>query len=160
VPTFEVDYVRWYVPGSSSQPVANGTYKVIARHSGKGLDGNGTANGSNVQQWSYWGGGNQKWILNHLGSSQYTIRGEYSWRVLDVASASTADGGNVHLWDYVGANNQKWTIAATSGGYYKVTAVHSGKALDVSGVSTADGANVHQWNYVGGNNQQWAFQAP
>jgi mannan endo-1,4-beta-mannosidase len=145
---------------NSSAPIADGTYKIVARHSGKAVDAAGTANGANVHQWSYWGGNNQKWTLTHLGSSQYRITGVQSGRVLDVAGASSADGANIALWDWVSANEQKFTIAATSGGYYSVRAVHSGKAMDVSGVSTADGANIHQWTYVGGNNQQWAFQAP
>lgn len=160
VPTFEVDYVRWYVPSSGGQPVANGTYKVLARHSGKALDAAGTGNGANVHQWSYHGGNNQRWTLTHLGSNQYRFIGVQSGRSLDVDNASTADGANIALWDWVNAAEQKFTIASTSGGYFSVRAVHSGKAMDVSGVSTADGANVHQWTYVGGNNQQWIFQAP
>jgi beta-glucanase (GH16 family) len=147
---------------SASGPVPDGTYKLIARHSGKCADvqGLGTTNGSNVHQWSYGGGNNQKWTITHLGSSQYKIIGVQSGRCLDVAAQSTADGANIQIWDYLGQSNQKWTVAATSGGYYRLTAVHSGKVLDVSGVSTADGANIHQWTWVGGNNQQWAFQAP
>lgn len=159
LPTFEVDYVRWYVPGGG-QAIANGTYKIIARHSGKALDASGSGNGANVHQWGYHGGNNQRWTVTHLGNGEYRIIGVQSGRALDVEAASSADGANISLWDYWGGNNQKWTITATSGGYYRVTAVHSGKVLDVSGISTADGANVHQWGYVGGNNQQWAFQAP
>ena len=43
--------------------VSNGTYRVLARHSGKALDvsGHGTADGSNVIQWAYGGGNNQRW---------------------------------------------------------------------------------------------------
>jgi hypothetical protein len=147
---------------SGSGPVANGTYKIIARHSGKALDvqAQGTADGSNVQQWSYSGGNNQRWTITHLGSGQYSIIGVQSGRALDVTGQSTADGANVQIWSYSGGNNQRWTVAATSGGYYSIRPVHSGKALDVTGQSIADGANVQQWSYSGGNNQQWAFQAP
>lgn len=143
-----------------SQPVPNGTYRIIARHSGKALDAPGTGNGTQVHQWSYHGGNNQRWTLTHLGNNQYRIQGVQSGRVLDVSGASTADGAAIILWDWANANEQKWTIAPTSGGYYSVRAVHSGKAMDVSGISTADGAVIHQWTYGGGNNQQWAFQAP
>jgi len=154
-----VDWVKIYqaAPGG---PVANGTYKIIARHSGKCVDAYGTANGSDVRQWSYGGGANQKWTLTHLGNSQYKIINFQSGRSLDVANNSTADGANIQVWDYAGTGNQKWTITATSGGYYRVTAVHSGKAMDVSGASTANDADIFQWTYGGGNNQQWAFQAP
>lgn len=155
---YEVDYVRRYTLPSG--PIANGIYRIIARHSGKALDVNahGTANGANVQQWAYTGGNNQKWVITHLGNNQYKILGLESGKALDVAGASTADRANVALWTYGGGNNQRWTVTATSGGYYSLRAVHSGKALDVAG--TADGGNVQQWGYWGGQNQQFTFQAP
>jgi len=42
------------VVAGAPQPIPNGTYKILARHSGKALDvtNNGTADGTNVQQWS------------------------------------------------------------------------------------------------------------
>jgi aryl-phospho-beta-D-glucosidase BglC (GH1 family) len=143
--------------------IANGTYRVIARHSGKALDvyGHGTADASNVIQWTYGGGNNQRWTFTHLGNNVYQIVGVESGKALEVASTSTANGTNVDIRTYSGANNQRWTISAISGGYYRLTPVSSsGSALDVSGVSTADGANVHQWSWTGANNQQWAIQAP
>lgn len=149
--------------GGGGAVVANGTYRIIARHSGKALDvsGHGTADGSNVIQWSYGGGNNQRWTLTNLGNNVYRIVGVESGKALEVASTSTANGTNVDVRTYNGANNQRWTISATSGGYYRLTpASSSGSALDVSAVSTADGANVQQWSWTGGNNQQWAIQAP
>jgi endoglucanase len=154
---------RGFNGGGGGGVIANGTYRIIARHSGKALDvaAAGTADGSNVHQWSYHGGNNQRWTLTHLGSNVYRITGVGSGKALEVASTSTANGTNVDIRSYTGATNQRWTISATSGGYYRLTPVSgSGSALDVSGVSTADGANVHQWSWTGGNNQQWAFQAP
>lgn len=143
--------------------VPDGTYRVVARHSGKALDVNahGTADGSNVIQWAYGGGNNQRWTLTHLGSNVYRITGVESGKALEVASTYTANGTNVDIRTYTGAANQRWTISATSGGYFRLTPVSSsGSALDVAGVSTADGANVHQWSWTGANNQQWIFQAP
>jgi endoglucanase len=143
--------------------IANGTYRVIARHSGKALDvyGHGTADGSNVAQWAYGGGNNQRWTFTHLGNNIYRIVGVESGKALEVASTSTANGTNVDIRSYTGAANQRWIVSATSGGYYRLSPVSSnGSALDVSGVSTADGANVHQWSWTGANNQQWAIQAP
>jgi endoglucanase len=145
------------------QIVANGTYRLISRHSGKALDvsGHATADGANVIQWTYGGGNNQRWTLTHLGNNTYRIIGVQSGKALEVASTSTANGTNVDIRTNTGANNQRWTISATSGGFYRLSPVSSsGSALDVSGVSTADGANVHQWSWTGGNNQQWAIQSP
>jgi aryl-phospho-beta-D-glucosidase BglC (GH1 family) len=143
--------------------IANGVYKIICRNGGLALEvsGLGTANGSNVDQWGYWGGVNQKWTLTHLGNNVYTITGVQSGRALDVYNWGTANGTNVDIWDSGGGVNQQWKISATSNGYYRVTPMNAtGSCLDVNGVSTSNGANVQIWQYVGGNNQQWSFQAP
>ena len=139
--------------------IPDGTYTVMARHSGKMLDvaNDGRNNGSNVQQFASNGCGCQKWIVAYQGNGQYTLVGVNSGKNLDVAALSTADGANVQIWASTGANNQKFTIKPTAEGYYRITAVHSGKAVDVSGASTANGANVDQWSYFGGLNQQWQF---
>ena len=144
--------------------IADGTYRVIARHSGKALEvyGTFTADGSNVDQWTYNGGPNQRWTLTHLGENVYKILGVQSGRALEVATASTADGTNVDIRTYTGAANQKWMISA-SDGYFRLTPMSSsGSALDVVNASTADGANVYQYTWLGGNNlnQQVAFQVP
>ena len=145
--------------------VADGTYSVIARHSGKALDvfWEATADGSNVDQWTYDGGKNQLWTLTHFGGNVYEILGVQSGKALEVATTSTADDTNVDIRTYTGAANQQWAISALGGGYFRLTPVSSsGSALDVSGISTTDGANVHQWTWLGGNNfnQQWSFQSP
>jgi alpha-amylase len=138
----------------------SGTYKIVAKHSGKVLSADGTANGSNVSQYAYSNTGTRKWVIANLGNGYYKITSVASGRSLDVSGVSTADGANIHLWDYVGGNNQQWKIEDAGGGYVKITARHSGKSLDVAGVSTADGANIHQWGYVGGDNQKWQLAAP
>lgn len=139
--------------------IADGTYQIVARHSGKALDAAGSANNTNVLQYEYWGGANQQWVVTHLGNNVYTLVGAQSGRALD--AVGTGDGGNVQLYDYWGGANQEWTILPTSGGYYRLTPTHApSMSLDVNAISTADGANVQIWTYLGGNNQQWTFQAP
>ena len=148
---------------SSGQAIANGTYKIVNRGSGKALDGynNGTGDGTNVDQWTYGGGNNQRWYVTYLGNNQYMITNVNANKVLDVAGNGAANGTNVDLWSSNNGNNQKWILTATSGGYYRLSPANaSGLALDVNGASTADGANVQIWTYGGGNNQQWAFQTP
>ena len=145
--------------------VADGTYRVIARHSGEVLEVHFslTADGSKVEQWPYNGGKNQLWTLTHLGGNVYEILGVQSGKALEVATTSTADHTNVDIRTYTGAANQKWTIGALSGGYFRLTPVSSsGSALDVAGDSMTDGASVVQYTWLGGDNynQQWTFQAP
>ena len=149
--------------GGGGGPIANGTYRIIARHSGKAMDaaGAGAGNGTQIQQWSYGGGNNQRWTVTDRGGGQYSIIGVQSGRCVDVNNSGTGNGTKVQLWDYFGGANQKFTFTATSGGYYRITPTHAtGSCLDVSGVSMSDGAIVHLWTYSGGNNQQWALQAP
>jgi hypothetical protein len=139
------------------QPIADGKYKIVAKHSAKVLDvyNNGTANGTNVQQYPWNDCVCQKWTVTHTGNGKYSIVGLSSGKYLDVAAVSTADGANIQIWQSTGADNQRFTFTPTSEGYYRITPVHSGKSVDVNAGSTADGANVQQWTYLGGDNQQW-----
>ena len=150
-----------YNPGG--QIIANGTYRMNCRNSGKALDayGWGTADGTNVDQYAYGGGNNQRWRVTYLSNGEYSIINVNANKALDVSGGSVANGANVQLWTNYTASNQKWYITATSGGYYRVSPVHApASALDVNGASTADGANVQIWAWGGGNNQQWSFSAP
>jgi len=145
--------------GDSGQTIPDGTYSVVNRNSNKllaALNG-GTANGTQLVQWSNSGGNEQKWTFAYLGNGQYTVTGLASGRVMDVNGASTANGAKIQLWDSLNGNNQKWIVTPVGDGYFSLTAVHSGKAADVSGSSTADGANVNQWILNGGLNQHWHF---
>ncbi|HPU56195.1 MAG TPA: RICIN domain-containing protein, partial [Verrucomicrobiota bacterium] len=164
-------YFRWlpgYVgaaPTGSSGIIPNGTYRIIARHSGKAMDafGQGTANGTQIIQWPYTGGANQRWIVTNRGAGQYSIIGVQSGRAVEVGGWATANGSKVQLWDWLNGTNQKFFFAPTTSGYYRIQANHLNAAsscLDVEGISTADGALVHLWTWHDGNNQQWAFQAP
>jgi hypothetical protein len=141
----------------TSGAMANGTYRIINRNSGKVLDvaNKSTANGANVHQWTWLNGTNQQWNVIDIGNGQYNIVGVQSAKYLDVASASTADGANVEIWQSTGGNNQKFTFTVTDSNYFRITAVHSGKVLEVAGGSTADGANVQQWTWTGAYNKQW-----
>lgn len=149
--------------GSTGTGPGNGTFRIVNRNSGKAMDanGNGTTDGTQIIQWTYGGGNNQRWTLQDRGGSQFSIIGVASGKALDVNNSDTANGTKVQLWTYGGGNNQKFTFAGTSGGYYRITPVHaSGACLDVNAASTADGATVQLWSYNGGNNQQWTLQAP
>ena len=142
---------------------ANGTYKLIVRHSGLALDVShqSTTNGSPTEQWPYNGGDNQRWTVTSLGGNTYKIVGVQSGRTLEVAGSSTANGALVDIWDSNNAANQKWTITPTDSGYYSVVNVNSGKSMEVFGGVTATnaGAAVDQWSGTQFN-QQWSFQAP
>lgn len=146
------------VAAPSPPPIADGTYKITARHSSKALWPSGSTNGSQVQQKTATGSSMYKWTLQNIGGDQYRIMNAGTGRYLGVWGVSTADGANVIIWDGSNSNDQRWTIQATGGGYFNITNVNSGKLLDVYQVSTANGANVVQWSATGGENQQWTIQ--
>jgi hypothetical protein len=143
----------------ATQAIADGIYQITARHSGKVMEvaNNGTANGSNVQQWSSNGCVCQQWHLTNIGNNQYVIVGIGSAKNLDVNGNATADGANIQVWQWTGGNNQRFTFTSTSGGYYRIVAAHSGKAVDVANNSTTDGANIQQWPVNNCACQEWRF---
>ena len=146
---------------SPTTTTTGGTYKLLARHSGKALDasGAGTANGTQLIQWTYGAAANQQWSISSVGNNLYSIIGVGSGKCVDINGASTANGAKVQLWDYQGGSNQKFAFNPTTNGCYEISPSHAtGSCLDVNGVSTSDGATVQLWTYGGGQNQQWLVQ--
>ncbi|SFN32279.1 Ricin-type beta-trefoil lectin domain-like [Chitinophaga sp. YR627] len=152
--------------GTITPPYASFTtgayYKVINKHSGKALEvyNQLTTNGAAMDQWDYWGGNNQQWSFNALGSNYFSVINRNSAKSLDVNGQSTAAGAAIVQWDYSGGNNQQWQIVDIGFGYYKLLNRNSGFSLDVNGQSTANGGNVIQWNWNSGANQQWQITTP
>lgn len=132
------------------------SYRITARHSGKVMDVSGasTVNNAEIKQWTWNGGGNQKWAFEDAGGGYFRIVGQGGGKCLDVANASTADGANIIQFTCGSGTNQQWQWLAT-GSYFQLKARHSGKCLDVVGSSTADGADIQQFTCGSGTNQQW-----
>ncbi len=143
------------LPGGN---VAEGTYRLIARHSGKALDAAGTANGANVQQSAVNQNTSQQWNITHLGGGQYRISNVQSGRVLDISDSAMDNGGNVVIWNNNNGDNQKFAFLPAGDGYFRISPVHSTKALDVENSSAQDGANVLQWRYWYNDNQEWRLE--
>jgi len=145
--------------GDSGSDALEGTYALLAQHSGKAVDVEGgtgaTSNGENVHQWDYLGNANQHWEVIANGDGTYRLVAQHSGKALGVDAGGTSNGDNVVQWEWTGAANQRWNIVDNGDGTYRIVNANSGKALDVSGVSTDNGANVHQWDYVEGDNQKW-----
>jgi hypothetical protein len=136
-------------------------YRITARHSGKVMDvtGASTANNAEVKQWSWNGGGNQRWAFEEAGGGYVRIVSQHSGKCLDVANGSTADGANIIQYTCGSGSNQQWQWRAT-GGYFQLVARHSGKCLDVVAAGTADGADIQQYACGTGTNQQWTRTQP
>ncbi len=90
--------------------LGNGLSSIVFKKSNKALDADSTKNtsGANVQQWSYAGNRNQKWIIKSAGNGYYYIISHSSGLALDAYNAKSSNGTNVavHLWNK--SNAQKW----------------------------------------------------
>lgn len=145
----------WPVPGSASQIIPNGTYKLVNRTGGKYLDNLGaTTDGANVAQWTGGSSNNQRWVITYSGG-YYKLKCVTGGKYLDNI-AHTADGSTVGQWTGGSSTNQQWTISA-AGPYYKITNRSNGKCVDNGGVTT-DGAAMQFWPSNVSFNQQWTLE--
>ncbi len=139
----------------------SGNYSIVARHSGLSVNvsGSSIADGSQIIQWPYGGGSNQKWQLVSLGGGDFWLRAVHSSKALVIQSASTANGGLAVQWGYSGGNNRndEWRLDYLPDGYYRLVNRHSGKVLEVPGGSTINGTQLGQWTWAAVNHQQFQF---
>ena len=133
---------------SVTNSIINGTYSIIATHSGKALDTYawGTTNGTNICQWSYWGGATQQYIISSVDGIWHRITPVISTgQAFDVYGISTESGANINTWSYWGGYGQQFRFQVAGTGKWRIINRNSDKCLDVASASTADGANVQQW---------------
>ena len=138
--------------------VANGTYSLQNRATGKMLDNLGsTANGAGVGQWADGTSNNQRWTVTY-SNGYYTLACVTGGKRLD--SIDNFDNGTiVGQWASGASTNQQWFLIATDSGYYKVVNRATDKCLDTGG-ATNDGAIMELWANGSSHNQQWRFVAP
>ena len=99
---------RWQLVNAGS-----GYFNVINSNSGKALDnpGGSTADGTQMQQWTIWGTGNnnQQWLISPVGDGWYTVQNRTSGKVLDVREGSVSDTTAIQQWMYFTGNpNQQF----------------------------------------------------
>ncbi len=144
-------------PSSTTTTNVNGTYSIVAVHSGKALDvfNWGTSDGTNIVQWDAWGGDPQQFNISNIGGEWHRISPVIATsKALDIDGVSSANGANVQIWNYVGGTNQQFKFQNAGTGRYRIIPRNSGKCLDVSGKSTSNGANVIQWECINGATNQ------
>ncbi|WP_420705461.1 arabinofuranosidase catalytic domain-containing protein [Streptomyces sp. NRRL F-5126] len=82
----------------------NGTLRTLGRC--LDIDGNGTANGTQVELWDCDGAGGQVWQQRSDGS----LLNPQSGRCLDSPSGATANGTRLQIWDCNNSTAQKFTL--------------------------------------------------
>ncbi|MEU5444701.1 RICIN domain-containing protein [Streptomyces griseofuscus] len=70
------------------------------------IEGNGTANGTEVELWDCNGVGGQKWVQQVDGS----LRSPQSGRCLDSPSGATANGTRSQIWDCNSSAAQRFAL--------------------------------------------------
>jgi hypothetical protein len=145
--------------------VANGTYRVINKNSGKCLDaaGGATANGTIVQQYTCNSSSAQNWTFTATDSGYYKVttanNAAQGWDITGGTTA-TGDGVKLELWSYGGGSNQQYQPVWEPGGTYHLIARHADKCLDVNAASTADGVQLQQWTCNNSLAQSFTISTP
>ncbi|MFF8392718.1 family 43 glycosylhydrolase [Streptomyces sp. NPDC016172] len=145
-------------PGPSGETAATpAAYTLVNRNSGKCLDvaGGGTADGTNVFQWTCNGGTNQKWRVEDLGDDTSRLVNAATGKVLDTAECSAADGADLRQWSWLNNKCQRYRLVYTGGDHVRIVNESTGKVADVANCATADGADVRQWSWRNSACQQW-----
>lgn len=163
-----------YDPDNSAQPVKSGRYKIVNRYSGMCIDrvNSGTAPGTRLEQWIYWGGPMQSWNLTSIGRNGNPVTTGGSWYFInnykdglsmDVVGMNPANGTQIDVWTPIDGNSgQMYQLVGTGGGYYSIVPLlgNQGSCIEMNGNTNVEGAICDLWINYRGNNQQWAFQAP
>ncbi len=126
--------------GPNQQLVRKGSNKCLD------IDAAGTADGTNIQQWSCNGTNAQKFALDDRGGGIFRLVNPSSGKCVDVAGAGTSNGTNVQLWTCNTSGAQTFRLQNASGGYSQVVNTKSNKCVDVASGSSSDGANVRIWS--------------
>lgn len=143
---------------------ADGFYTVTNLRSGKVLDvaDGSVLPGSNVQQWSGWGGDAQKWAVRDNGDGSYSLICKANGLALDLNG--TASGSNAQAWTLSSDRAQSFSLEPAAGqrtvadGTYVVsTGLDRGKVLDIAGGSTSDSARVQIYESNMTNAQAFRF---
>ncbi len=150
-----------YVYGSSGggvsySSVANGTYVLysgVANNKVLDVNGNSSADGTNIHLWESNGTAAQKFNITKQSNGWYKIA-NVNGKALDVDKAERKNGANVIQWGWSGTENQQWKFVSAGGGYYYIQS-RLGYYLDVSGAGTANGTNIQMWEKNNTNAQKW-----
>jgi flagellum-specific peptidoglycan hydrolase FlgJ len=114
---------------------------------------------SNVQLFTDWATGNQKWAISDLdGDGSYTITNGNSGLALDGAGGEPTAGANVQQFTNWETDNQLWSLVEIGNGYFYIMNNATGLFLTVDG-SAADGANVYLDSWSGSTGQQFKLSA-
>ncbi|MDE7120589.1 MAG: RICIN domain-containing protein, partial [Oscillospiraceae bacterium] len=133
------------------------------------VSGKSSADGANVQIYSYRGTDNQKFKFTKNSDGSYKILTKISGDKsgIEIANAERTSGSNVQQWAINGANCQDWILepvtnlgcAMDTSVIYEFKNVNSGMVMDITNGKMEEGNNVQQWSSGSFASQQWTLQA-
>ena len=151
----------------SSSVLRDGTYAIRPLGASRrvlDVSGGSSADGANVQLWSYDPyAAQQLWTVSHDSAGYVTLTSARSGKVLDLSNGRDSNGANVQQWSDASAASlpcwaQKWiAVPGPSGGVRLLSATSVGWSLDLSGGRDADGANLQLWQTSEIDNQSFEF---
>lgn len=134
-----------------------GTYFIGNKGTGlyMDLEGAASADGTPIQQWTFHGGIQSRWIITMESYGYYSIRSAYTNKYIGVENSSTS--GSAAIKQYSSVANQKgrqWSITVTASGAYRFTPRSStAMALAVPITGTFDdGTDLVQLPYTENTN--------
>ncbi|UOK49326.1 RICIN domain-containing protein (plasmid) [Bacillus tropicus] len=142
-------------------PDKNQFYSIKAKHSNKVAEvfRGDTGDNVNIQQYSWDGGNNKKWMFVPLNDNNYAIVCKHSGKVFEVFRGDSGDNVNIQQYHWNGGENQQWFLHDSTDGYNEIQARHSGKVAEVFRGETGDHVNIQQYSRNGGDNQKWLLDA-
>lgn len=139
----------------SFKPIANQSYYLIAKHSGKALGFANTNLGTGLIQMKFDPKNKQQQFRFDSGNNfQWILMEPYRERYLAVDNSSKDDKARLIFWHWEpNKPNFYFRFIPAGGGYYRIMNINSSKFLDVYGASTDDNAGVVQHTLTTTDNQ-------
>jgi len=119
------------------------------------------SDGANVNQYTYAGYNQQRWIITATDSGYFKVIAKHSGKALEVGGAGATAGSNVNQYTYAGYNQQQWKFTEIAGkpGYYKINPRHAQSLmLDNYGATSNAGANVVVYTDDGTCAEHWTLE--
>jgi hypothetical protein len=144
----------WWKPSLD----AGSTYVIHARaHGGSCMDvrASGTANGTQIQEWTCNGTGAQSFRLEDAGNGAFYVVDTNANKCVDVQGRGTANGTKIQLYDCNGTSAQTFVAQDANYGFVTFVNTNSNKCLDVRADNPNDGTVVQLYDCNGTAAQQW-----
>lgn len=164
------DIVQWLDNGGDNFifEVKKHGFDYLIRSKFNGLPwtiaGQSSGNGALLKQYSDYGDGSQRFLLQPSDNETFKIIPKHSDKHLAIFPASNTNGAKVVQQTDTDTDNFKWIFEPITptkplaNGVYQIKAVHSNKYMSVNGFSNSSGAVIEQWQYANQDNVKFQVE--